>query len=401
MVYLCSLPPQYMSDGDDPIEDVDKWLVAMKRNQVELDQLASPLALANKFAESLSHAKNADLNVVVPQIAEDWATEVIQEFAFLVGEIARVAGMSSKIIDRTMFDPEQLGSIEWNEGIMLQQVLPYENAHLDPEFYDENDHYHDFGNEPYLLGRFRPQLLENKFLSGQYNRLFPLKIVMRVAANLLLNSEGYKLVNEEDEGYAHTPLFLEDLRMEAAKVATYAKKRMEWLDSSNGTEYGSWFSVALTDGSKKQDERFMSQFVGSVRTPGQGLPFELGFLDYDEDEVKITELGLQFTLAENQVIDNSENWQSSSTLSQFERKVLLQAIQRNVPSEYELMKELITMIENGVNTPKAIEEFLKENYGKSDTEASLQRTGVFARMQEMGMVQRLKEGRTVHYEILE
>ena len=390
-----------MSEGDGPIEDVDKWLVAMKRNQVELDQLASPLALANKFAESLSHAKNADLNVVVPQIAEDWATEVIQEFAFLVGEIARVAGMSSKIIDRTMFDPEQLGSIEWNEGIMLQQVLPYENAHLDPEFYDENDHYHDFGNEPYLLGRFRPQLLENKFLSGQYNRLFPLKIVMRVAANLLLNSEGYKLVNEEDEGYDHTPLFLEDLRIEAAKVATYAKKRMEWLDSSNGTEYGSWFSVALTDGSKKQDERFMSQFVGSVRTPGQGLPFELGFLDYDEDEVKITELGLQFTLAENQVIDNSENWQSSSTLSQFERKVLLQAIQRNVPSEYELMKELITMIENGVNTPKAIEEFLKENYGKSDTEASLQRTGVFARMQEMGMVQRLKEGRTVHYEILE
>ena len=390
-----------MSEEDEPVEDVDKWLVAMKRNQVELDQLASPLALANKFAESLSHAKNADLNVVVPQIAADWATEVIQEFAFLVGDIARVAGMSSKIIDRTMFDPEQLGSIEWNEGIMLQQVLPYENAHLDPEFYDENDHYHDFGNEPYLLGRFRPQLLENKFLSGQYNRLFPLKIVMRVAANLLLNSEGYKLVNEEDEGYDHTPLFLEDLRIEAAKVATYAKKRMEWLDSSNGTEYGSWFSVALTDGSKKQDERFMSQFVGSVRTPGQGLPFELGFLDYDEDEVKITELGLQFTLAENQVIDNSENWQSSSTLSQFERKVLLQAIQRNVPSEYELMKELITMIENGVNTPKAIEEFLKENYGKSDTEASLQRTGVFARMQEMGMVQRLKEGRTVHYEILE
>ena len=389
-----------MSEDDGPIEDVDKWLVAMKRNQVELDQLASPLALANKFAESLSHAKNADLNVVVPQIAEDWATEVIQEFAFLVGEIARVAGMSSKIIDRTMFDPEQLGSIEWNEGIMLQQVLPFENAHLDPEFYDENDHYHDFGNEPYLLRRFRPQLLENKFLSGQYNRLFPLKIVMRVAANLLLNSEGYKLVNEEDEGYANTPLFLEDLRVEAAKVATYAKKRMEWLDSSNGTEYGSWFSVALTDGSKKQDERFMSQFVGSVRTPGQGLPFELGFLDYDEGEVKITELGLRFTLAENQVIDNSENWQSSSTLSQFERKILLQAIQRIVPSEYELMKELITMIKNGVNTPKAIEEFLKESYGKSDTEASLQRTGIFARMQEMGMVQRVKEGRTVHYEII-
>ena len=115
--------------------------------------------------------------------------------------------------------------------------------------------------------------------------------------------------------------------------------------------------------------------------------------------MKITELGLQFTLAENQIIDNTDDWKGSSTLSSLERKILLQAIQRNVPSEYELMKELITMVKNGVNTPKAIEEFLGENYGRSDTEASLQRTGIFARMQEMGMVQRVKKGRTVHYEI--
>ena len=174
---------------------------------------------------------------------------------------------------------------------------------------------------------------------------------------------------------------------------------MEWLDSANGTEYGNWFSVALTDGSKKQNERFMSQFVGSVRSPGQGLPFELGFLDFDDGEVRLTELGFQFTVMENPIID-SKDITDKSTFSIQERGMIVRAIQRNVPSEYALMGELVKLIKEGRNTPKQIEEYLIENYDKSETEASLQRTGIFARMQELGMVERVKEGRTVHYMIM-
>ena len=135
-----------MSEENSKIEDLTRWVTAMKRNETELNKLSSPLALATKFAETVSHAKNADMAVLVPQIAEDWATEVIQEFAFLVGEIARVAEVSSKLIDRDMFDPEQLTSIEWNEGIMLNQILPYEGAHLEPEWVEDNTHYHEFGS---------------------------------------------------------------------------------------------------------------------------------------------------------------------------------------------------------------------------------------------------------------
>ena len=389
-----------MGEEAGKIEDLTRWVTAMKRNETELNKLSSPLTLATKFAETVSHAKSAGMAVLVPQIAEDWATEVIQEFAFLVGEVARVAEVSSKLIDRDMFDPEQLTSIEWNEGIMLNQILPYEGAHLEPEWHEDNTHYHEFGSEPSFLAGFRPGILKDRYLSGQYNRLFPLKIVMRVAANLLLNSEGYKMLNEEEGGLTYTPLFLEDLRVESAKVAAYAKKRMEWLDSANGTEYGNWFSVALTDGSKKQNERFMSQFVGSVRTPGQGLPFELGLLDIDDGEVQLTELGLQFTVMENPLIDSKEI-KDKSTLSLQERKMIVRAIQRNVPSEYTLMGELVDLIKEGKNTPKQIEQFLVEKYNKSQTEASLQRTGVFARMQELGMVERIKEGRNVHYNLME
>ena len=76
------------------------------------------------------------------------------------------------------------------------------------------------------------------------------------------------------------------------------------------------------------------------------------------------------------------------------------AIKRNVPSEYELMNELIGNLKDGTNTPKKIEALLKEKFGISDTEASLQRTGIFARMQELGVVKRVKEGRTVIYEVV-
>jgi len=378
---------------------VGKWVKSAKEMANKIKEMEHPLGVATQFAEVITHAKSAGLSIIVPQVAEEWAGDVIQEFAFLVAELARLAGVGSRIIDRDLFDPEKLGSVEWNEGIVLNQVLPYEDANLEPDFYDENDHYGDFGYEPFFMSGLRPKFLQGKLLSGQYNRFFPLKIVMRVAANLLLNSEGYKHVNSEEEDVAYSPLVLEELRSEAAKIASYAKKRMEWLDSSNGTEYGSWFSVALTDGSKKQDERFMSQFVGSVRNEGQGLPFELGLLDLDEGIVKITELGLKFTLAENQIIDKSDDWKSNSALSPQEKKLLMFAIKRNTPSEYELMNELIGNVKEGIDTPKKIEAFLKEKFEISETEASLQRTGVFARLQELGIVRRVKEGRSIHYEV--
>ena len=389
-----------MSEYSETEAYVGKWVKSAKEMADKVKEMEHPLAVATQFAELISHAKGAGLSVIVPQIAEEWAGDVIQEFAFLVVDLARLSGAGSRIIDRDLFDPNQLGSVAWNEGIVLKQVLPHDDANLEPDFYDENDYYGEFGYEPSLMAGFRPNFLKGKLLSGQYNRFFPLKIVMRVAANLLLNSEGYKHLNNEEEDIAYTPLLLEELRSEAAKIASYAKKRMEWLDSSNGTEYGSWFSVALTDGSKKQDERFMSQFVGSVRNEGQGLPFELGFLDLDDGIVKITELGLKFTLAENQIIDKSDNWRSDSTLTQQEKKLLMFAIKRNVPSEYELMNELIGKLKDGTNTPKKIEVFLKEKFSISDTEASLQRTGIFARMQELGVVKRVKEGRTVIYEVV-
>ena len=380
-----------------------KWTEAISKNATLLGEISSPLALANQVAQSIANANAAGFDVMIPTLTQEWAEEVIQDFLFTVAGIAEDAGQNSRLIDRDMYDPENLASVEWHEGIQLGDVLPFPDAHLEMEFWDEVragelDHYGEFGIGPGFARRFLHKTDEKPRLSPQYNRLFPLKIVMRVAANLLLNRTGLTSGTDDDSETVWHPVFLDDLRTECAKVAKYAKKRMHWIDSKKGTDFGSWFSVALTDGTKKQDERFMVQFVGSVRNKGQGLPFEIGFLEVDTDgEVKMTELGLQFTLQENPIIDQQDGWKNGISFSDAERKILIHGIKTNLEGEMELIESVMKAVQSGRKTPTDIEEILVA-LAHSETEASVVRTGLMARMTELLLVKRTKVGRNVFYE---
>ena len=219
-----------MADGIDEAEPLQDWLKAMKKNETKLDGMTSALSLANQFAQTLANAKAAELDIVVPELAREWASEVIQDFAFLVADVARDAGMSSRLINRDLFDPNKHETIEWNEGIRFDDVLPYPEANTEAEFWEDlEDYYQEIGDEPNLMWRFFQKTAPDLRLSGQYNRLFPLKIVMRVAANLLMNAEKYTVEGEDGAETAQNPLFLEDLRLECANVARYAKARMAWF----------------------------------------------------------------------------------------------------------------------------------------------------------------------------
>ena len=382
----------------DEENEVSAWMKAITDNESELTEIASPLALANKVAETLANAKQAGMEVVIPQVTETWASSVIEEFLFVVAEIARQGGSTSRLVDRDLFDPNNPSAIEWNEGITINDVVPYEGAHLDGEFWEEpEDYYQEFGLEPSFTWRFAGFEPTTKYLSGQYNRFLPLKIVMRVAANMLLNADKFSIMNNEEEGIAKNPVHLEELRIEAAKVASFAKERMKFLDSANGTDYGSWFSVGLTDGSVKQNERFVAQFVGSTRNPGQGLPFELGFLVNDDGWVKLTQTGLQFALHENPIIDRSTDWNKRETLSKNEKISLLNAIKANMPKEYEQIVHVVKQSEGKEITPTEIEGDLMEKRSLTPTQASLERTGLMARIQDLGLILKEKRGRNVFY----
>jgi hypothetical protein len=399
-----------MANPDDAEDqDTERRFWAMKAHEETLEGMMSPLALANQIAQTIANAKAAGMRgLVVPELAKDWAENVMQDFLFAAAEVARDDGVSSRIVDRDLFDPNHLESVDWYEGIRIKDVIPYEDAQNEPEFWEaldhgEDSHYGELGWEPSQQDRWLSALgrtsSPERLLSSQYNRFFPVKIVMRVAANLLLNREGFEVDTDEGPEIAHHPLFLEDLRTECAKVASYAKQRMEWIDANKGTEFGSWFSVALTDGSTKQNERFSVQFVGSVRTKGKGLPFELGFLAVDQDGVvSITQTGIEFVLEENPLIDHDDGWKQGVTLSTQEQALIVKAIKRNLAAEWSLMQSVLALVADGKNTPSDIESFLVAE-GRSKTEASVARTGVMARLQELGAVTRTKTGRKVTYSL--
>ena len=369
-----------------------------KDHKEKLDHISEPLALAVKFAETISHAKSAEFDLMIPELAQKWAEDVIQDYAFLIAEIAREAGMSSRIRDRDLYDASNPGSIDWNEGIRLTDILPYDGAIADADFWEGLEHhYQEIGYEPNVRWRFLKNEAPKNTLSGQYNRFFPVKLVMRVALNMLYSSDRYVVTVDDEEETVQNPIFLEDLRQECTKVARYVKERLQWYDSANGTNFGSWMSVGLTDGTKKQNERFVSQFVGSTRNPGKGLPFELGFLEVEDGYVKATESGVEFTLQTNPLIDDESKWSEGQTLSKNEQNLILRAIERNVPGEAKLMLDMLKWIEDGINTPNLIEDKMSEEMDLSPTEISLTRTGILARMQETGLVLREKSGRNVKY----
>lgn len=371
-----------------------------------VENLYHRFEVAKEVVSIVSQARSVGMDLKIPLSVMDWSQSVFEEYLRLTSNLANMVALKNRLVDRNLFDPTQELAVAWNEGIMLPDILPQPEALNDgtiAEILDMGEMvynpYGEFGVSLHLYRNFTKRKPSEEPLSPQYNRFLPLKIVMRVAANLLLHAEGVIQPGGDREEAIRDPLYLEDLRRECAKVARYAKERMQWIDSAKGTEYGSWFSVALTDGSTKQDERFMVQFVGSTKNLGQGLPFELGLLSVDNDgAVSLTCEGLEFAVAGNPILDREDGWKESETLSQRERMLLSRAIDRNVPGEKALLHEVMGLIREGKNTPSDIEAHLMER-GHSKSEASVIRTGHMARMQDLGIILRTKTGRKVTYSL--
>ena len=300
-------------------------------------------------------------------------------------------------------------SPSWMDGLQLDdlpRILEDDEFDVDDTSEILEELYGPLGQEPSLLFGFSPGSKSNAKLSGQYNRLFPVKLVLRTAANLIATRDEYKILGNDDEEYEYDEILLEDLREQCLKVAKYARARFEWIDVRSGKNMGERLAVGLPSGEgepariKKQAERFVSQFVGSIRNKGQGLPFELGLLDVNEDgEVQFTENGVRFMLLENPLFDTSMAWKDGESFSLAEKQFLITMIRRNVPGEFDFMQKISNWISEGVNTPKPLEEQIIKSSGVSGTEASLMRSGTLARMIELSLVVREQKGRKVTYSL--
>ena len=404
--------PRNMNEDnmENPFKNV-AWQAIIDNNLEELTMISGPLAMANQLAATIANARNASFSDVrVPMGAEEWAEGIFDRYFELMGKIAKESGIRKAMLDRDLYDPRLEDAPYWADGLTLKDIpglLEDEDyGTIDDSLEALEDLYGPLGFDRHSMSGFFGKVQGT--LSGQYNRLFPVKIVLRVLANRISNRQEWKLLVSDEEDIEYDVLHIDELREECLKVARYAKERFKFLDRRSNSNMGERLSVGLPDKTgdskkiKKQAERFVSQFVGSVRNKGQGLPFELGLLSIDhEGLVQFTENGVRFMLMENPLFDSQSAWRDGVAFSSEEVVFLIQMMKRNVPEEFDLMTKILKWIDGGKDTPKPLEEVLIEEFNVSKTEGSLMRSGVLARMIELTLVNREQKGRNVTYELTE
>jgi hypothetical protein len=124
---------------------------------------------------------------------------------------------------------------------------------------------------------------------------------------------------------------------------------------------------------------------------------------YEEKKKKmigITEEGLKFSSLVNPVLDDN-NYEIA--LSEEESLFYINHIKENIKGEYEAMKWMLPQIKNGINDREALNKVIEKEYkkawGNDTTEAVIntQRAGLIARMFELGLIEKEKDGIRVKY----
>lgn len=235
---------------------------------------------------------------------------------------------------------------------------------------------------------------ENCWLWGQTNKIFPVKIGLRVL---------YALIGSEQW------LNLEDYKEKAANIAAeygtdmrkYEDKRNKIRDERN--------SAGLPDEKEfKSKFRYKGHFLAYMRKDGKldgAMPF-LRFANLNKDEkgniyIGLTDSGMKFAQIENPVLDNND---FEKSFSQAEIDFYLDYILKNVKGESSAIKWALNKIDKGVNNRESINKELSKEIAPSWGETSeavvnTQRAGLMARMFELGLIHKVKDGIKVKYSI--
>jgi hypothetical protein len=227
-------------------------------------------------------------------------------------------------------------------------------------------------------------------LWGQYNRFLPVKVVTRVAANLL-----------NESGADRIPLT--DLQEFSAGSARQLGKELERKDKELGRKRGNIFSAGFPIGrdAEKAVSRFKNQFVGYLAANRvEGAAPALKFLDITNGEKSsvmagVTDFGLSFASLPNPVIDSTDY---SSPLSDEEVQFLLSHIASQIPREAGLIRLILDSVKKGSANPESLNLKLREQFHDWKlNEIIMMRSGIISRISELGLVQRHKNGVKVTY----
>jgi hypothetical protein len=159
-------------------------------------------------------------------------------------------------------------------------------------------------------------------------------------------------------------------------------------------------------GADKSRKRYENQFVGRINKDGQlsGLLFDYKLINQvDGGDILLTEPGWQFVQLHNPVLERAQE-DPTQKLSTDERQFLVEHISKHVSIEDFTFTTLLRIIAEGHNAPREIDSVLSEQLaynGKETSESfrSSQRSGAISRMEDLGLIRRVRNGIHVLYEI--
>lgn len=226
------------------------------------------------------------------------------------------------------------------------------------------------------------------YLWGQFSRFLPIKYTLRVLAWLSEDSDGITLQNWASAVRSGAPKY---------------RKMLRELDLELRTRRGSQMASGFPKDSEKSLNRFVDHFCANIYSNGKivGMPAHLGLITSEGEIIKFTPEGLDYVKAINPIIDGVE--QNSPSISSEEIRILLNCIHHHLPSEWDFMKQILSWIEGGNNTPDLLTDKIREMYGSgternwNDKQVPTYRGGMIGRLGELMLITRKWKFRSVTY----
>ena len=232
-------------------------------------------------------------------------------------------------------------------------------------------------------------------LWGQYNKIFPVKLVVRRLANA---------IQEQNEDGTSTPqdgtqwVELDHFRKETGGLARKYGLQIQKYDKKQSRGRGEKLSAGLPTGedAEKSVGRFQTHFIGRPKQDGSiaGAAPSLLFVnisDEDVSQIGITEAGLAFAELFNPLLDMGPD--ADETLAAEERDFYMDHVRENLPEEYKAMVTAANAMHRGDNRPENLTDRIAElQESWSESKANTMRSGIVSRMHELGLVKRERVG---------
>ena len=232
-------------------------------------------------------------------------------------------------------------------------------------------------------------------LWGQINRIFPMKVGLRVLASMLkTNGQYVELKDFQNQATLVARSYGLDLRRED-------KRRGRPRDSAHAT------GLPILDDEAKSRKRYQAHFLAYLREDDviEGALGRLKFVNLKRNRegtglIGITREGLEFASLKSPRLDNDTS--QERTLSESEIEFYLKHVLHNIPGERKAIGQILKHISTGISTPGQLNDKFGDDYADhkwSYEVLSTNRSGLISRLRELGLVDRIRKGKEVTYAI--